>query len=42
MAILYITQQGATRHKSRNRVIVKKNSETLTKIPIVQLDEGVI
>ena len=42
MAILYITQQGATLHKSGNRVIVKKNRETLTEIPIVQLDEVVI
>ena len=42
MAILYITEQGATLHKSGNRVIVKKNRETLTEIPIVQLDEVVI
>ena len=42
MAILYITQQGAMLHKSGNRVIVKKNSEIITEIPIVQLDEVVI
>ena len=42
MAILYITQQGAMLHKSGNRVIVKRNSEIITEIPIIQLDEVVI
>ena len=42
MAILYITQQGAVLHKSGNQVIVKKGSEVLQEIPIVQLDEVVI
>ena len=42
MAILYVTQQGATLHKSGNRVIVKRNSEIVTEIPIIQLDEVII
>ncbi len=42
MAILYITRQGAVLHKSGNRVIVKKGSDVLQEIPIVQLDEVVI
>ena len=42
MAILYITQQGAALHKSGNRIIVKKASDVLQEIPIVQLDEVVI
>ena len=42
MAILYITQQGAALHKSGNRIIVKKQSDVLQEIPIVQLDEVVI
>ena len=42
MAILYITQQGATLHKSGNQIIVKKERDVLQEIPIVQLDEVVI
>lgn len=42
MAILYLTQQGAILHKSGNRVVVKKNSDVLQEIPIIQLDEVVI
>ena len=42
MAILYITRQGAVLHKSGNRIIVKKGSDVLQEIPIVQLDEVVI
>ena len=42
MAILYITQQGAARHKSGNQVIVKKGREVLQEIPIVHLNEVVI
>ena len=42
MAILYITQQGAALHKSGNRVIVKRDNEIITEIPIVRLDEVVI
>ena len=42
MAILYVTHQGAVLHKSGNQVIVKKDSDVLQEIPIIQLDEVVI
>ena len=42
MAILYLTQQGSTLHKSGNRVIVKKGGDSLQEIPITKLDEVVI
>jgi hypothetical protein len=42
MAVLYITQQGATLHKSGGRLVVKKGDEVFTEIPALHVEQVVI
>ena len=38
MSVLYVKEQGASVQKLGERIIVKKNSQTLFDIPVFQID----
>lgn len=42
MSVLYITQQGATLHKSGERLIVKKDDAVLEELPAIHVEQIVI